>query len=188
MTDHTRTEKIGGDSINFCGLPSRAGNCYDNANKKIITHSIQFFKDNRNYYLNEIQLLNMTYNQLNIHVNRILLRLNMPQEMATYVLTLILNNNDTYQNVFKQKDIRLIIKRKKISINVNKETMVASSGLQLQQAKQSIHEGTPEVLSDCKENGHSQTLSLQKYFISFPIFLGLLAVPFPQQVKHTKKK
>ena len=30
MTDHTRTEKIGGDSIYFCGLPSRAGNRYDN--------------------------------------------------------------------------------------------------------------------------------------------------------------
>ena len=29
VTDHTRTEKIGGDSINFCGLPSRAGNRYD---------------------------------------------------------------------------------------------------------------------------------------------------------------
>ena len=29
MTDHTRTEKIGGDSIYFCGLPSRAGNRYD---------------------------------------------------------------------------------------------------------------------------------------------------------------
>ena len=40
----------------------------------------------------------------------------MPQEMATqipYVLISILNNNNTYQNVFKQKDIRLIIKRKK---------------------------------------------------------------------------
>ena len=30
MTDHTRTEKIGGDSINFCGHPSRAENRYDN--------------------------------------------------------------------------------------------------------------------------------------------------------------
>ena len=29
MTEHTCTEKIGGDSIDFCGLPSRAGNCYD---------------------------------------------------------------------------------------------------------------------------------------------------------------
>ena len=29
VIDHTRTEKIGGDSINFCGLPSRAGNRYD---------------------------------------------------------------------------------------------------------------------------------------------------------------
>ena len=29
MTDHTRTEKIGGDSITFCGHPSRAGNRYD---------------------------------------------------------------------------------------------------------------------------------------------------------------
>ena len=25
VTYHTRTEKIGGDSINFCGLPSRGG-------------------------------------------------------------------------------------------------------------------------------------------------------------------
>ena len=30
VTDHTRTEKIGGDSFSFCGLPSRAGNRYDN--------------------------------------------------------------------------------------------------------------------------------------------------------------
>ena len=30
MTDHTRTEKIGGDSIYFCGHPSLAGNRYDN--------------------------------------------------------------------------------------------------------------------------------------------------------------
>ena len=30
VTDHTRTEKIGGDSISFCGPPSRAGNRYDN--------------------------------------------------------------------------------------------------------------------------------------------------------------
>ena len=29
MTDHTRTEKIDGNSIYFCGHPSRAGNCYD---------------------------------------------------------------------------------------------------------------------------------------------------------------
>ena len=29
MTDHTRIEKIGGDSIYFCGHPSLAGNCYD---------------------------------------------------------------------------------------------------------------------------------------------------------------
>ena len=29
MTDYTRTEKIGGDSILFCGHPSRAGNRYD---------------------------------------------------------------------------------------------------------------------------------------------------------------
>ena len=29
MTDHTRTEKIGGDFIYFCGHPSRAGNRYD---------------------------------------------------------------------------------------------------------------------------------------------------------------
>ena len=29
MTDHTRTEKIGGDSINFYDHPSRAGNRYD---------------------------------------------------------------------------------------------------------------------------------------------------------------
>ena len=29
MTDHTRTEKIDGDSICFCGHPSRAGNRYD---------------------------------------------------------------------------------------------------------------------------------------------------------------
>ena len=29
MTDHTCTEKIGGDSIYFCGHPSRAGNRYD---------------------------------------------------------------------------------------------------------------------------------------------------------------
>ena len=28
MTDHTRTEKIDGDSIHFCGHPSRAGNRY----------------------------------------------------------------------------------------------------------------------------------------------------------------
>ena len=30
MIDHTRTEKIGGDSIYFCDLPSRAENRYDN--------------------------------------------------------------------------------------------------------------------------------------------------------------
>ena len=30
MTDHTHTEKIGGDSILFSGLPSRTENCYDN--------------------------------------------------------------------------------------------------------------------------------------------------------------
>ena len=29
MTDHTRTKKIGGDSIYFCGHPSRTGNRYD---------------------------------------------------------------------------------------------------------------------------------------------------------------
>ena len=29
MTDHTRIEKIGGDSIYFCGHPSRAKNRYD---------------------------------------------------------------------------------------------------------------------------------------------------------------
>ena len=29
MTDHTRIEKISGDSIHFCGLSSRAGNRYD---------------------------------------------------------------------------------------------------------------------------------------------------------------
>ena len=29
MTDHTRIEKIGGDSIHFCGQTSRAGNRYD---------------------------------------------------------------------------------------------------------------------------------------------------------------
>ena len=29
MTDHTCTEKIDGDSIYFCGHPSRAGNRYD---------------------------------------------------------------------------------------------------------------------------------------------------------------
>ena len=29
MTDHTRTEKIDGDSIYFCGHPSRVGNRYD---------------------------------------------------------------------------------------------------------------------------------------------------------------
>ena len=29
MTDHTRTEKISGDSIHFCGHPSRARNRYD---------------------------------------------------------------------------------------------------------------------------------------------------------------
>ena len=29
MTDHTRTEKIGGNSIYFCGHSSRAGNRYD---------------------------------------------------------------------------------------------------------------------------------------------------------------
>ena len=29
MTNHTRPEKIGGDSINFCGHPSRAKNRYD---------------------------------------------------------------------------------------------------------------------------------------------------------------
>ena len=29
MTDHTRTEKIGGDSNYFCDHPSRVGNCYD---------------------------------------------------------------------------------------------------------------------------------------------------------------
>ena len=29
MTDHTRTEKISGDSIYFGGHPSRAGNLYD---------------------------------------------------------------------------------------------------------------------------------------------------------------
>ena len=29
MTDHTRTEKIGGDSIYFYGYPSRTGNRYD---------------------------------------------------------------------------------------------------------------------------------------------------------------
>ena len=28
VTDHTCTEKIGGDSISFCGLPGRAGNRY----------------------------------------------------------------------------------------------------------------------------------------------------------------
>ena len=32
MIDHTGTEKIGGDSILFCGHPGRAGNCYDNHN------------------------------------------------------------------------------------------------------------------------------------------------------------
>ena len=35
MTDHTRTEKIGGDSIYFCSHPSRAENRYD-------IHVIQF--------------------------------------------------------------------------------------------------------------------------------------------------
>ena len=29
MTNHTHTEKIGGDSINFCGHPSQAKNRYD---------------------------------------------------------------------------------------------------------------------------------------------------------------
>ena len=29
MADHTRTENIGGDSINFCGHPCRAENRYD---------------------------------------------------------------------------------------------------------------------------------------------------------------
>ena len=29
MTDHTRTEKIGDDSINFCGRSSQAKNRYD---------------------------------------------------------------------------------------------------------------------------------------------------------------
>ena len=29
VINHTRTEKIGGDSIYFCGHPSRAGNRYD---------------------------------------------------------------------------------------------------------------------------------------------------------------
>ena len=30
MTDHTRTEKIGGNSICFSGHPSQTGNRYDN--------------------------------------------------------------------------------------------------------------------------------------------------------------
>ena len=29
VTDHTRAEKIGGDSIYFCGHPNRAENRYD---------------------------------------------------------------------------------------------------------------------------------------------------------------
>ena len=40
MTDHTRTEKIGGDSIDFCGHPSRAGNRYDNRLSKHKTPKI----------------------------------------------------------------------------------------------------------------------------------------------------
>ena len=50
MTDHTRTEKIGGDSINFYGHPSRAGNRYDSlatplGNKRvrpILSHMLSF--------------------------------------------------------------------------------------------------------------------------------------------------
>ena len=43
MTDHTRIEKIGGDSINFCGHPSQARNRYDNiifgaTNQKLCEH------------------------------------------------------------------------------------------------------------------------------------------------------
>ena len=33
MANHTRTEKIGGNSICFCGHPSRAKNRYDTDNR-----------------------------------------------------------------------------------------------------------------------------------------------------------
>ena len=38
MTDHTRTEKIGGDSIYFWGHPSRAGTRYDNVSDSWLWH------------------------------------------------------------------------------------------------------------------------------------------------------
>ena len=45
MTDHTRTENIGGDSILFCGHPSRAGNRYDNGLIKQCLQDIFIFKN-----------------------------------------------------------------------------------------------------------------------------------------------
>ena len=44
MIDHTRTEKIGSDSIYFCGLPSRARNRYDKFNPAKCTFNATFGK------------------------------------------------------------------------------------------------------------------------------------------------
>ena len=51
MANHTETKKIGGDSLLFLCLPSRAGNCYDRglAHKeenyeKIIKNEHKFFE------------------------------------------------------------------------------------------------------------------------------------------------
>ena len=44
MIDHIRTEKIGGDSIYFCGHPSQAGNRYDSLATLLgIRESDQYF-------------------------------------------------------------------------------------------------------------------------------------------------
>ena len=65
MTDHTYTEKIGGDSINFCGLPSRAGNRYDKNHhvyyNEIIPLINEFHKaSNKNKFMSQLRIINKT--------------------------------------------------------------------------------------------------------------------------------
>ena len=51
MIDHTRTEKIGDDSIYICGHPSRAENRYDTKIKSFpITRYVNFKEDRFRIY------------------------------------------------------------------------------------------------------------------------------------------
>ena len=46
MIDYTRTEKIGGDSIYFCGHPNRVGNRYDKYCWQLIDRVDDLDRDN----------------------------------------------------------------------------------------------------------------------------------------------